>query len=47
MSRAINYIIEHRCEICETIREFTSFSFYMLAPIALPFAIMWLAMNTY
>ena len=47
MSRAINYIIEHRCEICNQIREITAFSFYMLAPIALPFLIMWAAMNSY
>jgi len=43
MSRAINYIIEHRCEICKTIRELCEFSFYMLAPIALPFFIMWMS----
>jgi len=47
MSRAINYIIEHRCEICKNIREITSFSFYMLAPIALPFLIMWLSMSRF
>ena len=47
MSRAINYIIEHRCEICDKIADITSFSFYMLAPIALPFIIMWMAMISY
>ena len=39
MMSAVNYIIEHRCEICEKIRE----SFFMLAPIAIPFLIMWMA----
>jgi len=43
MSRAVNYIIEHRCEICEKIREAFSFSFFMLAPLAIPFLIMWMA----
>ena len=43
MSRAVNYIIEHRCEICEKIRDYFSFSFFMLAPIAIPFLIMWMA----
>ncbi len=43
MMSAVNYIIEHRCEICEKIREGFSFSFFMLAPIAIPFLIMWMA----
>jgi len=47
MSRAITYIIEHRCEICKTIRDLCEFSFYMLAPIALPFLIMWMSMSNY
>jgi len=47
MSRAITYIYEHRCEICKNIRELTEFSFYMLAPIAVPFLIIWLSSSNF
>jgi len=43
MSRAVNYIIEHRCEICDKLRDYFAFSLGLLTPIAIPFLIMWMA----
>ena len=44
MSRAINYIIDHRCEICDAIWEGLKFIFMMIAPISVPFIIIGLSL---